>query len=115
MTVLEIVKAELPTTTLTDAQIINRIKEVAQAIKNYCNRNDIPKELEFVHANMVIDLISFKENSNSEDGNLIVKSITEGDTQVTLENNKASLSESLTQNILFNYTSQLNKFRKLRW
>jgi len=115
MTVLDIVKIELPNTTLTDEQIYFRIEEVAQAIMNYCNRGDIPSELKFVQAKMVVDLISSKEKSSNQDSNLVAKSIKEGDVQVTFENGTVSLSEASTDDILHNYESQLNKFRKLRW
>jgi len=113
MNVLDIVLAELTETMLSTGQINNRIEEVGQSIKNYCNRNDIPEGLKYVHANMVIDLISLKEKERSDA--VATKSVKEGDTQVVFEALQATSSESATQKVLYNYTSQLNKYRKLRW
>jgi len=114
MTILEIVRSKLPNSTLMDPQINVLIDEVAQLISTYCNRQDVPNELRFVHANMVVDLILLEEQRGSSESNLITKSVTEGDTQVVFEQKKSTSSELVSQSVLLNYTAQLNKFRKLR-
>jgi hypothetical protein len=115
MTVLEIVKAKLTEPMPTDAILEIHIEEVGQSIKNYCNRTDIPVELNFVHANMVADYIKGEERRASPDDNRVVTSIKEGDVQVSFGGNRSTLGESVTVNLLHNYTSQLNKYRKVRW
>ena len=115
MTVTDIVITKLSNITLPREQINAYVDEIAQSIMTYCNRNDIPNELKFVHANMVIDLITQDQRKISESDNLFAKTIKEGDVQITFESNRISTSEVATQSIIFNYTAQLNKFRKLRW
>ncbi|MBY0122158.1 hypothetical protein [Bacillus sp. S/N-304-OC-R1] len=116
MDVTEIVKAKLPADKLPNDTIISMyVAEVRQAILTYCNRSDIPMELTFVHANMVIDMI-FEENQRIDPENSkVATSIQEGDTRVELGNNKVSASALSTQQMIYNYQTQLNKFRKLRW
>lgn len=115
MKVADIVISKLHNVTLSEEQVNVYTEEVAQAIKTYCNRNDIPNDLKFVHANMVVDLITNDQREISGKDSMVTKSIKEGDVQVTFESQKISLSESATQSIIFDYTSQLNKHRKLRW
>lgn len=116
MDVLEIVKAKVPADQLPAEPILKmHIEEVRQSILTFCNRTDIPSELTFVHANMVVDLINGEYRKSDPDAQKEVTSIKEGDVQVNFGNAKQSSSETVTQRILYNYTSQLNRFRKLRW
>lgn len=115
MNVLDIVKSKLPTP-LPDDDLLNMyIEEVAQSIKTYCNRSDIPKELRFVHANMVIDFITGENRKNDPEAQSSVAAVKEGDVQVTFGSAKVGLSERAAEQLLFDYAKQLNKFRKLRW
>ncbi|MGM7683540.1 hypothetical protein ACSVDA_15480 [Cytobacillus sp. Hm23] len=112
MDVIDIVKAKLPSEKVPSDELLGLyVEEVQQSILTYCNRDDIPSELTFVHANMVVDLI---KGENPED-NQTVKSIKEGDVQVSFEKAHMTASEVSTSTILTNYTSQLNRHRKLRW
>lgn len=102
------------------------LAEVDQSIKNYCHIDCIPKELLFVRANMVIDLVRYNEaNKPSEDGQVQadtkvgpLTSIKAGDVQYNFGDGG---SKSQTHNshignldeIVMNYTSQLNEFRRL--
>lgn len=114
MSVVEIVKRKL--TDPTDDSLIEMdIEEVGQAIMIYCNREDIPKELKYVHANMVIDLINSENRSKDPDGNTSVSSVKEGDVQVTFGSARVESRERATERLLFDYAKQLNRFRKLRW
>lgn len=116
MDVFEIVKVKLPLEDQTaDFLIKMHIQEVEQTIKSYCNRSDIPCELAFTHANMVVDIITENVRRNVTDSPGTVKSIKEGDVQVTFEATRGSLREAQMEALLFDYASQLNKFRKLRW
>lgn len=115
MDVIDIVKAKLPDPKPIDDVLNMHIEEVGQAIKTYCNRNDIPKELRFVHANMVVDFINGENRKSDPEPQSSVASIREGDTTVQFGSVKVESRESATEQLLFDYTKQLNKFRKLRW
>lgn len=116
MDVLDLVKAKVPEDKLpTDALLLVHIAEVRQAILTYCNRTDIPSELNFVHANMVVDLITEEYRKADPDAHQAVASIKEGDTSIEYGSISKTASEASTQQILYNYKSQLNGFRKLRW
>lgn len=116
MDVFEIVKAKLPTELLPDDMALAMdVAEVGQSILTYCNRSDIPKELVFTHANMVIDLITGNARRSDTDSASTVKAIKEGDVQVTFEATRATSREAHMEALLFGYASQLNRFRKLRW
>ena len=67
------------------------VDEVMQNILNYCNREDFPLELLFV---------------------AIQKNISVGDTRVEVA--KSDLTRR-AESVLLDFTSQLQRFRKLRW
>jgi hypothetical protein len=123
MTTLEIVRIKLENSNLSEdiLQLYNdkviqlHIDEVGQSIKTYCNRTDIPQELMYVHANMVIEQIEGKERKAADDDNRVVTSIKEGDVQVSYGGKSKTLSEASTDDLIHNYKDQLNKFRKMRW
>lgn len=115
MEVIDIVKAKLPDSKPDDNILNVHIEEVGQAVMTYCNREDIPSELRFVHANMVIDLINGENRSKDPDGQTAVSSIKEGDVQVSFGSARIESRERATQALIFDYAKQLNRFRKLRW
>ncbi|MDQ0269943.1 hypothetical protein [Cytobacillus purgationiresistens] len=115
MKVIDIVKAKLPDPKPEDEILSMHIEEVGQSIQTYCNRGDIPPELRFVHANMVIDFINGIKRSNDSDGQTTISSIKEGDVQVSFGAARLESKERATQSLLFDYAKQLNRFRKLRW
>jgi hypothetical protein len=123
MNTLEIVKVKLENSNLSedllqlysDKVIQLHIDEVGQSIKTYCNRTDIPQELTYVHANMVMEQIEGKERKAAEEDNRVVTSIKEGDVQVSYGSKSSTLSEVSADDLLHNYKKQLNKFRKMRW
>lgn len=71
---------------------------VKQKVLNYCNRDDIPTELELV----VVEMTAKQFKSR---GGRVVQSVKRGDTQT----NYASESEG--ENLLTNYQVQLDKFK----
>jgi len=71
---------------------------VKQKVLNYCNREDIPSELELIVVEMTVKQFKSK-------GGRIVQSVKRGDTQT----NYASDSES--GDLLTNYQAQLDKFK----
>lgn len=115
MDVIDIVKSKLPDPKPEDRILDMYIEEVGQSIKTYCNRSDIPKELRFVHANMVIDFINSENRKSDPEAQSSIASIREGDTTVQFGSAKVDSRERATEQLLFNYSQQLNKFRKLRW
>lgn len=115
MNVIDIVKLKLPNPKPSDNVLLMHIDEVGQSIKTYCNRSDIPSDLRFVHANMVVDFITGENRKNNPEAQSSVAAVKEGDVQVTFGAANVGLSEHATEQLLFDYAKQLNKFRKLRW
>lgn len=111
MDVMDIVKAELETPP-SDERLMMYIDKVGQAIKTFCNRDDIPQELLYVHADMVVDFIRLKQKTDAEPA---VQSIKEGDVQVTFTAHEKSQGETEVESIVHSYKSALYKFRKMRW
>lgn len=114
MDVFDIVKAKLPKP-VEEPELALYIAEVGQSIKTYINCSSIPKELDFVYANMVLDLIKGEQRKLDPDSQQTVASIREGDTTVQYGSAKVESRERATEQLLFDYAKQLNKFRKLRW
>lgn len=121
MDVFEIIKAKVPAEQLPsdDAVLALYVAETGQAIKTFCNISSVPSELVFTHAEMTIDAISADQrrrllNATGETPTS-VKSVKEGDVQVTFEGTRPGLGEAEVENLLFNYKSQLLRFRKVRW
>lgn len=116
MDVLDIVKAKVPPDELPNEKLLDvYMSEVRHAILTYCNRNDIPSALNFILANMVVDLIHQESRKAEPDEQSTVKSIKEGDTSIEYGSVSKTTSEISTENVLYDYKSQLNRFRKLRW
>lgn len=114
MNVFDIVKSKVQSDTFADDELLLEIEEVAQSIKTYCNRSDIPDDLKFVHANITLDLINYEIKSKNPSNFVVAKSVKEGDVAVELSTSTTT-SEQVTMQLLTNYTHQLNRFRKLRW
>lgn len=116
MDVFEIVKAKLPLDKIPgDPLLAMYVAEVGQSIMTYLNRTDIPAELNFTYANMVVDFITGQTRRLEPEGQSSVASIKEGDVTVQFGSTKLESREMASQALLFDYSSQLNKFRKLRW
>ena len=113
---------------LTDEEILLNVREVEQSILNYCQIPQVPPQLHFVWANMSVDLMLYliEMNNTPEDplDGLDVSdlsSVKVGDTSVyigdkyrsnirsrILQTHNANLDE-----IVMNYTKQLNQFRRI--
>lgn len=111
---------------LSDDSLMSNIKEVEQAILNYCRIPVVPIQLKYTWANMVVDLSLFQIESNYTpqdplDGIDVsdLSSIKVGDTSIfvgdkyrsnirsrILQTHNANLDE-----IVLNYKKQLNQFR----
>lgn len=104
-------------------QILNYLKEtITQRVKNYCNLEEVPKELEFILVEMISAIYKNKyatENISSITPTVSVgaiKSETIGDYSVTYatSTDKTTSSNNTVDDVLNDYKSQLNKFRKLK-
>ena len=113
MDVFDIVKAKLPE--MDDTVLAMHIAEVGTAIKTYINQRTIPADLVFVHANMVVDLINGEQRRTEPEAQTSVSSIKEGDVTVQFGSAKIDSRERATERLIFDFSSQLNKFRKMRW
>lgn len=126
----EIVVAKMNNPNLSDIEIEVAILEIEEVIKNYCNINIIPTELKYTWANMVTDLIRYQyemNNPQSNDnilnsfGTADISELKVGDTQIGVGGNNSVSAKALNSHkanldaLIFNYQSQLNRFRKMVW
>lgn len=113
---------------LTDDEILFRVKEVEQSILNYCQIPRVPVALNYVWANMSVDLILYDIEMNYKPDDLLeamdvsdISTIKVGDTSIyvgdryrsnlrsrILQSHNANLDE-----IIMSYTKQLNQFRRI--
>lgn len=113
---------------LDDESLMLNIKEVEQSILNYCQIPRVPPQLNFVWANMSVDLILYLIEMNNKPEDPLeaidvsdLSSVKIGDTSVyvgdkyrsnlrsrILQSHNANLDE-----IVLNYTKQLNQFRRI--
>lgn len=113
---------------LTDDEIMLNMLEIEQSILNYCQIPGVPPQLNFVWANMTVDLILFNIEMNNTptdplDGLDVsdLSSIKVGDTSVFIgdkyrSNLRSRILQSHNANldeIVMNYTKQLNQFRRI--
>lgn len=113
---------------LSDEEIFVNVKEVEQTILNYCQIPRVPPQLNFVWANMSVDLIlySIEMNNAPEDplDSLDVSdlsSVKVGDTSVFVgdkyrSNQRSRILQSHESNLdelVMGYTKQLNQFRRI--
>ena len=91
-------------------------------VLNYCNLESLPEELEFTVAEMVASLftsygVSTEQVSTVAEGVAVgkVKKESLGDYSVEYDVSASSAKKAVTpETVLYDYVSQLNKFRKLR-
>ena len=131
----DIIKAKLGIDTPSESLLNYNIDEIEQTIKNYCNLDYVPKELTYTFVNMVCDLNTYdsqvvQDNTPSEDGNEDISISPSGVNSVRVGNTTISFgsgSDTSTRNralrshqanldqLILDYKSQLNKFRKMVW
>lgn len=130
MKLKEIVVAKMNNPNLTDIEIEIAILETEEVIKNYCNIDIIPQELKFTWANMTTDLLRYQyemNNPQSNDdilnsfGTADISELKVGDTQIGVGGNNSVSAKALNSHkanldaLIFDYQSQLNRFRKMVW
>lgn len=96
-----------PTDTKQDNILQFLIENVEETILNYCHLKKLPSGLLHTAYRMTIDLYQY--DRPSADTNVVVSSISEGDTTTSFKNAADILQES----ILKDYKTQLNLYRKL--
>lgn len=130
MKLKEIVISKMNNPNLTDIEIEIAILETEEVIKNYCNIDIIPQELKFTWANMTTDLLRYQyemNNPQSNDdilnsfGTADISELKVGDTQIGVGGNNSVSAKALNSHkanldaLIFDYQSQLNRFRKMVW
>ena len=132
--IVKIVKAKNKRITNTerggmdDEQVLLAVKEVEQAIINYCQIPGVPSQLQFVWANMSVDLLLYQLESNYTPEDPMegldvsdLSSVKIGDTSIFIgdkyrSNQRSRILQSHNANldeVVMNYTKQLNQFRRI--
>ena len=127
--VIEIIKAKDLYNDLSPDLISISIDEVEQVVLNYCMIPVVPDALRFTVANMTLDLLKYqlevsKPATQMDIGDIDISDVSGvkvGDTSVDIgesrrDNVRKSLLNSHKSNlddIVMNYRSQLNRFRRL--
>lgn len=103
------------------------IEQVEYTICNYINRNYVPEPLKFVVVSMTMDLLKsealngFLDNEALSDIGLgAVSSIKDGDSEIKFKtssttNTGTGAHVGDVDSLIFNYKSQLDKYRLFRW
>lgn len=87
------------------------LESVQETVKNYCNIEEIPNELDNTVLRMAIGLYRNEQLGDSSSP-LTVKSITEGDTSTSFQ---VGGNNSFEEGVLKDYKKQLNRFRRVRF
>ncbi len=77
------------------------IESTTQKVLNYCNRPDLPKELELIIVEIVV------EQFRNQNGEQRITSVKRGDTQISYQ------QSNIGADFIKNYKAQLNKFRRV--
>lgn len=115
--------------TSTEEENTAVLLEVDQSIKNYCRIDEIPKDLLFTRVNMAVDYIRYQHASKPLENGALDTSCTQKVGPLTLissgdvtyqfgsvqasKTNVVNAHETDLDEILLNYTKQLNVFRRL--
>ena len=125
---VKIIKQKQKKVTVTDDDILACLKEVEQAIKNYCHIPEVPVALKYTWCNMSVDLLLYQHEVNTTPNDVLeafdpsdVSTIKVGDTSISLGDKYRNNARSRTlqshnsnlDDIVLNYRAQLNNFRRL--
>lgn len=130
--IVRLIKSKIPkiiiAKNIEDDYILYSVKEINQAVMNYCNIPKVPAALTYTISNMAIDLILYEiardaALSGDPDAQLDASRITSlniGDTLIKFgKDNGSNRQEILSSHkaklddIVMNYREQLNRFRRL--
>lgn len=136
--IADIVKTQLGVDTPSEPLLNLTIDEVEQEIKNFCNIKEVPQELTYTFANIVVDLFRYRQEfinvtkkpveSEEEDDDITINegnmnSIRVGDTTITfgsgsdtmVYNKNMRSHQANLDDVILNYKAQLKKFRRMVW
>lgn len=98
------------------------IAEIEYRIKHYCNIRTVPDDLLYVWASMVVDAVRVDLPNVDEVYDTIggqVGNVKVGDTSVTTDSDSGSglsnTSKSVIDQVVFDYRSDLRRYRRMRW
>lgn len=102
------------------------IEETESVICNYINRTYVPEPLKFVFMNMVLDLLKSQALNGNIDNDALsdinigtLSKIEDGDSQLQFRTGSSSANTGVhvgdVDSLLYNYTSQLDKYRLTKW
>ena len=112
------------TTPIGSAVLKTYIEEVQCSICNYINRGYVPEPLRFVFLNLTIDLLKsqaltgYLDNEALADASIgNISSIKDGDSEIKFATSKTNTGAHVADvdSLLYNYQSQLDKYRILKW
>ena len=104
------VMASLKLDELRQAEVERCVKRIGNAILIRCNREDIPKPLEPVIAQMAEDMLR-ETLGKSEGGPGTVASVTRGDTSISYRDD-SSISQAASR-LMTDYEPQIRRFKKM--
>ncbi|MEG0297618.1 MAG: phage head-tail connector protein [Clostridium sp.] len=110
MDYLQQIRLEINNENITDDIINLNIERSKTYIKNYCNINDIPEELDYTLIDMSVVIIKSKYIYTLKGKDIKSKSM--GDTSVTY--NTISYKELSYEEVTSQFSKVLNRHRKLR-
>ena len=122
--VYETIQSRLDDKPIGSALLRSYIEETETVITNYINRSYVPMPLKYVFVNMVMDLLKSQAMNGIIDNDKLadtgigaVASITDGDTEIKFATTKTTTGAHTADvdSLLYNYTSQLDKYRLLKW
>jgi hypothetical protein len=117
--VLSIVKLRLGLTDEWDALVSSYVQEIGQRILHYTNLSEVPNALEHTWASMVIDALRIEQPKlpGIEETSGAGEEITVGDTSTKPAQGSGltNTSKTVIDTVVFNYRTDLNRYRKLRW
>lgn len=136
--IADIVKTQLGVDTPSEPLLNLTIDEVEQEIKNFCNIREVPRELTYTFANIVVDLFRYRQEfinatkkpveGEEEDDDITINegnmnSIRVGDTTITfgsgsdtmVYNKNMRSHQANLDDVILNYKAQLKKFRRMVW
>ena len=108
--VLETVKLRLSLDSSTDSLVNSYISEIINRVKFYCNISEVPAELQYTIAAMVVDVLKMEATHIPAITATVVSEVRLGDATVKVAPPKKSFDD-----IVQNYANDLQSYRKLRW
>lgn len=124
--VYKIVQGRLGENPMTPCTLHTYIDQIEYTICNYINRNYVPEPLKFTVVNLTMDLLKSEALNGFIDndtlGQLGLGSLTkieDGDSQIQFRTGGSSASTGVhtanPEELLYNYKTQLDKYRLTKW